>query len=165
METITEVIKAATACGVRVMLNPSPLREGFPWGTWALDTLIVNEGEAEAIFKRSPKSIEQQLAPWRKSLEAYKIQHLIITRGARATLCLTAIEFLKVPTLKVSPIDTVGAGDAFAGTYAARRAEGLGLLASIRLANCAGALTTLEAGAQEAIPRKLQTERALKRLR
>jgi ribokinase len=165
MKAITQVIKMAMESGVPVMLNPSPLREGFPWGKCVVDTLIVNEGEAEAIFKRSPKSIEQQLPPWRKSLEAHKIQHLVITRGARATLCLTGTKFLKVPTLKISPIDTVGAGDAFAGTYAARRAEGLDLLASIRLANCAGALTTLEAGAQEAIPRKLQTERALKRLR
>ena len=58
-------------------------------------------------------------------------------------------------------VDRVGAGDAFAGTYVGRRAEGVDVVTAIRCANCAGALATLKPGAQEAIPERAETERAL----
>jgi len=57
----------------------------------------------------------------------------------------------------------VGAGDAFAGTYAARLAEDIEVMTAIRHANCAGALATLKPGAQEALPSRTATERALRR--
>jgi len=89
---------------------------------------------------------------------------LIITQGARPTVCISAAGYLKVPTLSVRPVDTVGAGDAFAGAFAARRAGGADLVSAIRYANCAGALATLKPGAQESIPDKALTEKAVKRL-
>ena len=58
-------------------------------------------------------------------------------------------------------MDTVGAGDAFGGVLAARLAEGAKMADAIRYANCAGALTTLKLGAQEAIPTRRATERAV----
>ena len=67
--------------------------------------------------------------------------------------------------MRVTAVDTVGAGDAFAGAFTARRAEGLDLISAIQLANCAGALTTLKPGAQEAIPSRAATERAARSLR
>ncbi|HYG34831.1 MAG TPA: PfkB family carbohydrate kinase, partial [Clostridia bacterium] len=89
---------------------------------------------------------------------------LIITRGAEPTLCLTASDNFTVPTLRVKPVDTVGAGDAFAGTFAARRAEGMDLRTAVSYANCAGALATLKAGAQESIPDRVATEKAVRRI-
>ena len=68
-----------------------------------------------------------------------------------------------MPTMAVRPVDTVGAGDAFAGTYVARRAEGMNDFEAIRYANCAAALATLKPGAQEAIPRRDETERWMQR--
>ena len=162
--TCRAVVLLANRLGVPVVLNPSPLREGFPWGKWELDTLIVNEGEAQAIFGLPPAGFSKRRLAWTGALSRHRVRHLIITRGAQPTVCITAEEYLEVPTLKVKPVDTVGAGDAFAGTFAARRAEGLALLAAIRLANCAGALTTLKPGAQEAIPTRQTGERALRRL-
>ena len=70
-----------------------------------------------------------------------------------------------MPTLPVKPVDTVGAGDAFAGTFAARWAEGAELAMAVRFANCAGALATLKPGAQEAIPSRAATDRAERRLK
>lgn len=45
---------------------------------------------------------------------------------------------------KVTPVDTVGAGDTFAGAFAA--------FSDIAFANAAGTLATLKAGAQLSIP-------------
>ena len=161
MPAVIEAIRVANRANVPVVLNPSPLLEGFPWGRCALDTLILNSGEARALFGLSLKTgsaLRRRLAKWR-------LRRLVITRGARPTLCLDAAGRTEVPTLAVRPVDTVGAGDAFAGAYAARRAEGLDAVTAIRHANCAGALATLKPGAQEAISNRAATERALRKLR
>jgi ribokinase len=162
MTTTKAVVLLANRLGVPVVLNPSPMREGFPWGKCRLDTLIVNAGEAQAIFGLPAEGFAQCRRAWTNALAQCLVGHLIITRGAQPTVCLSATEYLQVPTLKVQPVDTVGAGDAFAGTFVACRAKGLDLLSAIRLANCAGALTTLKPGAQEAIPTRAATQRALR---
>lgn len=164
MSTNLAVIRLANRAGVPVILNPSPLRESFPWGHSKFDTLIVNTGEAHAIFGLPPEDIGARRSAWTKALAECGVACLIITRGAQPTICFRGGEFLTVPALKVKPVDSVGAGDAFAGAYVAYRAEGLDLVSAIRLANCAGALTTLKAGAQEAIPSRIQTQRAARAL-
>jgi ribokinase len=161
MPAVIEAIGVANRANVPVVLNPSPLREGFPWGRCALDTLVVNSGEARAIFGPSLK----KGAILRRRLERWQIQRMVITRGARPTLCLDPERRTEVATLAVKPVDTVGAGDAFAGAYAARRAEGWDPGTAIRYANCAGALATLKPGAQEAIPNRAATEGALRRFK
>jgi ribokinase len=164
LPTVLESIRLANWLGVPVVLNPSPLRADFPWGRWHIDTLIVNEGEAEAIFGLKPPSLASGSAGWDRGLRQRRIQRLIITRGHRSTLLVEPGACLEVPTLRVRPVDTVGAGDAFAGTFAARRAEGHELISAIVYANCAGALATLKPGAQEAIPDRAATDRAFRRL-
>ena len=164
MATVIEAVRVANRANVPVVLNPSPMRDGFPWGKCSLDTLIVNAGEAQAIFGFRPDNLPAGLAKWQRALAQRRIERLIITQGARPTLCLGAAGHLKVPTLAVKPVDTVGAGDAFAGAFAARRAGGADLLSAIRYANCAGALATLKPGAQESIPDKGLTEKAFHRL-
>src|SRR5579862_8920163 len=163
MWTISATVRWANRAGVPVVLNPSPLREGFPWGKCSLDTLIVNAGEAESIFRMRAETISDRAPAWRKALANYKIERLIVTRGAKPTLCLSGTSWDEVCGLKVKPVDTVGAGDAFAGAFVVHHAAGLDLLSSIRLANCAGALTTLKRGAQEAIPGRAATQRALRK--
>ena len=164
MASVAEAVRIANQARVPVALNPSPLRDGFPWGKWAVDTLIANAGEAQAIFGLRLEKLPGDLARWQRGLAQRRIERLIITRGARPTLYLSRADYLEVPTLTVRPVDTVGAGDAFAGAFAAHRAGRADIRSAIRYANCAGALATLKAGAQEAIPSRRGTEKALKRL-
>jgi ribokinase len=164
LTTVIEAVRVANRAQVPVVLNPSPMRAGFPWGNCSLDTLIVNSGEAQAIFGFRPDNLPAGLAKWQRALAQRQIERVIITQGARPTVCISAAGYLKVPTLAVRPVDTVGAGDAFAGAFAARRAGGADLVSAIRHANCAGALATLRPGAQESIPDKVLTEKAVRRL-
>lgn len=129
--------RLARAAGVRVILNPSPLTEAFLADPFEVDVLIVNEGEA------------QKLAPNRTLKEA-KSRQLVITRGAESTLYVTEGGQCEYVPPKVSPADTVGAGDAFAGAFAVASSEGQGH--PVAFANAAGALATLKAGAQPSIP-------------
>src|SRR5205814_1697867 len=111
------VLKLANRAGIPVGLNPSPLQDNFPWTSAKLDSLIVNAGEARAIFGLSAQDFRSERAAWVKALQKYKIGSLIITRGAQPTVCFNDGDYFEVPTLRVQPIDTVGAGDAFAGTF------------------------------------------------
>jgi ribokinase len=163
MAAVIEAVLLANSAKVPVIINPSPLRDDFPWGKLKVESLIVNSGEAAAIFKQSLKTIEARLPGWRRALARRKIDNLIITRGADPTICITLSRFLTIPVMRVRPIDTVGAGDAFAGTFAANRARGFNLETAICHANSAGALATLKPGAQEAIPNRAATESAAKR--
>ncbi len=165
LAVVVESIRIASSAQVPVVLNPSPLHAEFPWGACRLDTLIANAGEAQAIFGLPVENISTRLADWRREMAGRRIERMIITRGAKPTICIDATGFVEVPTTAVKPIDTVGAGDAFAGAFTARRAAGTDVVAAIRYANCAGALATLKAGAQEAIPKRAATERVCQQLR
>jgi ribokinase len=164
MATVIEAVKLANRSNVPVVLNPSPFRKHFPWGACRVDALIVNSGEATAIFKRRLDHLATRLSSWRRDLAQKNIEHLVITRGPAPTLCITAEDWFEVPALRVKPLDTVGAGDAFAGAFVARRAKGDDLRTAIQYANCAGALATLKPGAQESIPTLVATEKALHHL-
>ncbi len=164
MNTVIATVEQANKCAAAVVLNPSPYRQGFPWGKFRLDTLITNELEAQAIFGMPLDSVKGNFAGWSRALREKKVERLVITRGGNPTLCLDQKDCFEIPGLKVKPVDTVGAGDAFAGTFAARRAEGEDVLKAIQYANCAGALATLKRGAQESIPTRFATDKAFRRL-
>ena len=158
LAVVLEAMRIANVAGVPVVFNPSPLRADFPWGRVALHTVIVNELEARQIFGRFGGDLARKAKMWRHELAKRQITQLLVTRGAQSTLCLTADKCFAVPTMRVRSVDTVGAGDAFAGTFTARLAEGIAVETAMALANCAGALTTLKSGAQEAMPSSLATK-------
>lgn len=137
LRVVVRVVEIARSAGVRVILNPSPLSVEYLTARFEVDTLIVNEGEAA------------QIAPNRNLAEAM-CRHLIITRGAESTLSITEDGVEEFAPPEVTPVDTVGAGDTFAGAFAVASSEGRA--DAIRFANAAGALATLKAGAQPAIP-------------
>ena len=134
---VRRAAEIARDAGVRVIMNPSPLSEAFLAERFEVDTLIVNEGEAEKITLN-------------RDLNEARCRHLIVTRGAESTLSIIDAGVIEVSPPKVTPVDTVGAGDTFAGAYAVAKSEGMA--DAVRFANAAGALATLKAGAQPSIP-------------
>jgi ribokinase len=77
---------------------------------------------------------------------------MIITRGGDPTLVITASNILNIAPPPVTPVDTVGAGDAFAGAFTVASANGIPLEEAIRFANAEGALATQLIGAKPSIP-------------
>ncbi len=151
LSAVVEALKIANRAGVLTVVNPSPMRSTFPWATVEIDYLIVNETEADEILEELP--VELGAAPEiREFLLGRRINGLVVTRGSDSTLVISRDEAFEAPTLPVLPVDTVGAGDAFAGCFTARLASGESLREAVLAANCAGALTTLRTGAQQPIP-------------
>lgn len=150
LETAVEAILIANETHVPAILNASPMRKDFPWGTVKIEVLIVNEHEAETLFGGVSKGSD--LKTWSELLTTHGIHHVIITRGGEPTRVISQNRVVEVPAHPVTPIDTVGAGDTFAGAFAAHYAEGSAIEEAVRWANAAAALSTLKSGAQEGVP-------------
>jgi len=131
LPVVRRAAEIAREAGVKIILNPSPLSEAFLANRFEVDVLIVNAGEAAKIMPDG-------------DFNQAKCRQLIMTRGAESTLCTTADRVEAFAPPKVTPVDTVGAGDTFAGAFA--------VSGDIAFANAAGALATLKAGAQPSIP-------------
>jgi ribokinase len=165
LPAVLEAITIANRAGVPVVFTPAPWQPDFPWGHHSIDVVIVNAEEAQAMFHRpvndvSPKTT-RAIQPL---LGRFRASKIIVTRGAQPTLCFLETDAFEVGTLRVAPVDTVGAGDAFAGTFATGLAGGLPLRDTITRANCAGALATLKEGAQEALPNAAEVDQAMREI-
>jgi ribokinase len=157
VEAVVCALQHASSLGKVTILNPSPLSAEFPWGQVGIDFLIVNEREAASLLGYFVESTAE--APQvRAQMADMGVNTLIITRGAEPTFAFSAHQALKVPPPTVEAIDTVGAGDAFAGAFAVHWAQTGNLLHSLRRANIAGALTTTQPGAQDAIPTREEVD-------
>ncbi len=163
VEALVEAATMANKANIPVVINPSPIKAEFPWHLIQTDYLIVNEGEAIEVLGFPPLS--EDATTLRQRMHELRVEHLIVTRGGDDTLVFTRTgDSFSIETLPVLPIDTVGAGDAFAGCFTARIAGGDNLEDAIRAANCAGALTTLGAGAQNPIPDREKVDQHLDHL-
>jgi len=112
----------------------------------------------------------QDANAFRQQLWHDNLKLAVISRGVRGSEILTGAHQHLVPTFKVRPVDTTGAGDAFvAGLLAAICAEpdifgdDAALVEAARFANAAGALTTIERGAIPALPTRDQVEALMAR--
>ena len=65
-----------------------------------------------------------------------------------------------MPALKVTPVDTTGAGDTFAGVLAAFLDEGRSLRDAMAHAAIAGSLACTKHGAQPSFPTRAEIEAA-----
>ncbi len=162
LDAAVTALELAAARGVRTVLNPSPVNAAFPWGGPTIDTVIVNEHECAECFAHSPAELwALTAAALRALLSARRVRQLVITQGAEPTLLLSVSDRLRVPTYRVEPRDTVGAGDMFAGALATELAAGRGAEAALWHANVAAALSTLALGAQTAMPTRAEVEAAV----
>jgi ribokinase len=131
--TAIAAARVARAADATVIVNASPVG-ARPHDLLALseqaDVVVVNEAEARE---------------WH-----WPVPHLVITRGRRGASYLGDDERFDVPAPRVTPVDTTGAGDVFAGVLAAGWRDGHEV--ALRRACAAGALSTLVSGAGDCAP-------------
>lgn len=133
ISTAIAAARVGRTAGATVIVNASPAG-ARPHDLLALselaDVVVVNETEARE---------------WH-----WPVAHLVITRGRRGASYLGEDERFDVPAPRVTPVDTTGAGDVFAGVLAAAWRDGHEL--ALRRACAAGALSTLVPGAGDCAP-------------
>ncbi len=127
-----------------------------------VNCLIVNEVELNQLHSEfhqtlgpnngSAKDVEQ------KAWDIFTLtrQSVVVTLGAKGTLAVHNNTLLTVPALAISPVDTVGAGDAFTGAFTAALDRGETFPVALRWGSVAGGLACLETGAQSSLPTAAQ---------
>ncbi|NCO03958.1 MAG: ribokinase [Alphaproteobacteria bacterium] len=118
-----------------------------------LDYIILNEHEAALLAQQLGMTAEDKLAFSRALKEQYDLT-CIITLGPEGSIVCTQEGALKIPSLKIKPIDTVGAGDAHAGYFCAALDQGEDFETALKWASVAGSLACTSVGAQSALPDK-----------
>ncbi len=149
---VKQAAQVAHAAGVPVILDPAPvpteaIASLYPF----IDILMPNEIEAGQLVGFSVNSpVLAALAA--KVLQEQGVKTVIVKLGAQGVFCATPDETFFVPAFAVEAIDTVAAGDAFAGGLAAALIEGASLRQAVIWGAAAGALATTKKGAQAAMP-------------
>ncbi|MDR2809825.1 MAG: carbohydrate kinase [Tannerellaceae bacterium] len=96
--------------------------------------LKINEDETVEVAKLFACSGSSEQDVCRHLLEAYNLDIVVETKGAIGSYVFIPNETLHIDTPQVQVIDTVGAGDAFAGSFVAALLQGESLRSAHKLA-------------------------------
>ncbi|WP_447778680.1 ribokinase [Variovorax boronicumulans] len=151
MDQVARAIAAAHDAGCAVMLNPSPVQT-IAEALWPrIDTLVVNEIEAQTLSGQNADSPEEA-AQAGQALRARGIARVVVTLGSRGAVAVDADGARHHPAPKVQAVDTTAAGDTFLGALAVALGEGQSFDEAVRLGVRAAALCIQQPGAQPSIP-------------
>ncbi len=145
------VAKAASAAGARVVLNAAPAGPIGPELMDLIDILIVNEHEAAVL------SVSLDWEERDPELIAARVDRelgiaCIATLGAEGCVGWYGGVRRSLPAPEVRVVDTVAAGDAFVGAFAAALHRGLGFSGALQRGIAAGSLACSRHGAQPSLP-------------
>ncbi|WP_322990099.1 ribokinase [Hoeflea sp.] len=148
---IEAALVAARAGGIKSILNIAPLTDAVERLAPLADIVIANETEFARLSGRPAETLDAARAEL-EALHKATGQCMIITLGGDGVLWARDGAIEHVASLKIKPVDTVGAGDTFCGYLAQGLDAGMDFAAAIRRAAVAGALACLKPGAQPSIP-------------
>ena len=153
--------KKAKLKGGTVILDPGPTRPITDDLLQSVDVITPNETEAEYLTGIEVKDVESGFRAAHK-ISSMGIQHVIVKMGAQGALYVGKNCGFHVPAIKVNPLDSVAAGDAFNGALTFAMFNGWALEDSLRWAVCAGGIATTRSGAQDSMPTRDEVEKAFR---
>ena len=146
LEAVEAAARLSAEQGVPFILNPAPARRLPARLLRMVHTLTPNEHEARLLTG------EKNLACAAKKLLKTGCKQVVVTLGARGALVTDGNGTRMVPAPKVSPVDTVGAGDCFTAWLSVGIAEGMPLDAAARRAARAASIAVTRHGAVAGMP-------------
>jgi ribokinase len=152
--TVAAALRLARERGVTSVLNATPAAALDEVGEIP-DVLIVNRVEAGQLLSGSPGGSAGELAV--AVAVARGIATVVVTDGpdgAAATVDGGSGQTVTCASPRVEVVDTTGAGDAFAGVFAASLAEEVALQQALARGCAAGALACTAVGAVPSMPRR-----------
>lgn len=148
-EGLPGLFEKARSFGLTTSLdtNYDPLEQwrGFDRLLSVTDIFLPNEAEAKSLAR--VEDVNEAAA-----VLGGKVESLAIKLGARGALGVRHGETVIVPSIPVSVVDTVGAGDSFDAGFIYGVLQGWPLEKSLRVGTICGALSTRKAGGTTAQP-------------
>lgn len=157
-EESLRLAQRARVHGCRVMLNAAPMPTGLRPDLAAIDVVIVNRVELNGLADG------HAVAPGAPATRALALARasgceVLLTLGAHGAMLADpdgSVRSLNGHAVEV--IDTTGAGDTFAGVFAAACAQGRPVMSALQAANAAAALSCGGRGAQPAQPARAEID-------
>lgn len=137
----------------RVVVNLAPVVEVDNEALLRADPLLANEHEAGLILEQLGFDGEGSPPELAQRLRAAGFASVVMTLGARGAL-VADDDLTEIASPQVTPVDTTGAGDAFAGALCARLLKGDSLVEAARYATRVGAFAVTGPGAQASYPHR-----------
>lgn len=151
-DTVAHTVDLAKSLGVRVVMNPAPLRPVSPEVVRKVDVLVPNQHEAAGLLGRTgdgdrldPKAAAEQMM-------ALGVQAVVITLGSAGAYAAAGDRAEFIEAVRVNAVDTTAAGDAFTASLACALAEGTDLFDAARFASRVAAISVTRMGAQPSMP-------------
>lgn len=152
LEAVRHGLALARAHGVPALLNPSPAVRLPPDCYERLDYLVPNRSEAAALTGIATDDLQGARAA-AMQLRRCGVAEVLLTLGADGVMWCGPHGCRHLTAPIVRPVDTAGAGDTFAGAFAAARWRGLAMDEAIGQAQRAAAFSVQRRGAQASMPR------------
>lgn len=162
LDAVRRAGRLAASRGATVVLNVAPVPEDLGFPLPDVDVLLVNEHEARLLEAAGappqappadasgrPPSVEDCV----RSLALRNDCLVVATLGAGGAIATRGGDPRRFPAPSVEATDTVGAGDAFAGYFAAALGRGADEASAIETAVLAASVAVTRPGTQEAFPR------------
>lgn len=164
-ESVLTALKIAKEKGMYIILDPAPegcfIEEALSYA----DLVTPNRQETEKITGLKVTGIEEAKIAARKIADR-GVRNVIVKLGSEGSVIFESDrgEYTFVEAKKVEAVDTIGAGDTFAGVLASVLSENKeDLIAAIKIATQASALKVSRTGGQDAIPTKEELNIAIKK--
>lgn len=137
--------------GVKMILNPAPMRFIDRKAFANIAILIPNESELSYILNKSIKD-EESIKEYENEIRFIGSEKVITTLGEEGSVLVDEKGIKSFNAVAVDAIDTTAAGDSFIGAVAFKLSQGMDIGEAISFATIVSALTVTREGAQESIP-------------
>ena len=158
LETVYAAIEFGKRNGIKTLLNPAPAVADLDTNRIRDATFLVPNETELAILSGLPVESEAEIEAAARSLMAKGIETVVVTMGSRGAMLLTADAIRRIPPVRVTPVDTTGAGDAFVGSFARYYVGGEGLDSALNKAVRYAADSITRRGTQKAYATEAEFE-------
>lgn len=149
ISNLDKVLTLAKKKGLNVLFNPAPMSDNIKKMKFGfLNCLILNEGEARDLLEED-RDHSDFILPLLYDILGCPV---LMTQGASGASYYSDTQRWFIPVFPADVVDTTGAGDTFAGVFAACQDQGMSIIDSLSRASAASSLCIEKPGAAQASP-------------
>ncbi|SFP84007.1 ribokinase [Salibacterium halotolerans] len=152
-ETVIRSMQLAKERNIYTILDPAPAEGITVKALEYADIITPNRQETYHMLGIDVVNVDTAVHAAR-TFESMGVKNSIIKMADQGSVVYQNGDWQHIPAISVEAVDSVGAGDAFAGTLACCMEEGIDLVKAARFATAVGALKVTKVGAQVGIPYK-----------
>lgn len=158
LETVERAIDIAQCSGVKVVLNPAPMRSVSKELLSKVNILVLNQHEAAQLLEKDGQGANIDARSSASELLALGVECVVITLGSQGAYVANSEVSAYVDPVKVEAVDTTAAGDAFTASIVCALTENKSLVDAASFAAKVAAITVTRIGAQPSLPTREEVD-------